>query len=76
VAGDMGPDLGRPMNATDYLTDQGLHALVRDPKSVRTWPLQQMPGFGTDILPEADLDAVVAYLRDVAQRQNGISGQR
>jgi hypothetical protein len=63
----MGPDLGRPMNATAYLTDQGLRALVRDPKSVRTWPLQQMPGFGADTLPEADLDALVAYLRHVVQ---------
>jgi hypothetical protein len=37
-----------PMNATEYLTDQGPRALVRDPKSVRTWPLQQMPGFRAD----------------------------
>jgi mono/diheme cytochrome c family protein len=59
----MGPDLGWPMNATEYLTDQGLRALVRHPKSVRTWPLPQMPGFGADTLPEANLDALIAYLR-------------
>ena len=41
-ASEMGPDLGRPMNATAYLTEPGLRALIRDPKSVRTWPLQQM----------------------------------
>jgi mono/diheme cytochrome c family protein len=68
-AGDKGPDLGWPMNATDYLTGQGLRALVRDPKSVRTWPLQQMPGFGADALPEADLEALVAYLRHMAQHK-------
>jgi mono/diheme cytochrome c family protein len=75
-AGVMGPDLGRPMNATEYLTDQGLHALVRDPKSVRTWPLQQMPGFGADTLPEADLDALIAYLRHMAQHKDVVSDQR
>ena len=75
-AGEMGPDLDWPMNATDYLTNQGLRALVRDPKSVRTWPLQQMPRFGAYTLPEADLDAVVAYLRHIAQHKDVVSGQR
>ena len=75
-AAEKGPDLGRPMNATDYLTDQGLRALVRDPKSVRTWPLQQMPGFGADALPETDLEALVAYLRHIAQHKAVASDQR
>jgi mono/diheme cytochrome c family protein len=75
-AGEMGPDLGRPMNATHYLTDQGLRALVRDPKSVRTWPLQKMPGFSTDTLPEADLDALLAYLRQMAQQKDVVSSQQ
>jgi mono/diheme cytochrome c family protein len=70
-AGEVGPDLGRPMNATDYLTEQGLRALVRDPKSVRTWPLQQMPGFAADALPDADLDALVTYLRHMATARRG-----
>jgi mono/diheme cytochrome c family protein len=75
-AGEVGPDLGRPMNATAYLTDQGLRALVRDPKSMRTWPLQQMPGFGADALPEADLDVLLAYLRHMAQHKAVASDQR
>lgn len=58
----MGPDLGRPMSPTQYLTDAGLRALIRDPKSVRTWPEQHMPGFDQAALPEADLEAVIAYL--------------
>ena len=44
-ASDIGPDLGQPMGPTDYLTEAGLRALVRDPKSVRTWLQQQMPAF-------------------------------
>ena len=44
-ASDVGPDLNRPMNPTEYMTPGGLHALIRDPKSVRTWPEQRMSGF-------------------------------
>ncbi len=61
-AGEIGPDLGLPMNVTDYLTEKGLRAIIRDPRAVRTWPRQQMPGFGLDTLPDSDLDALVAYL--------------
>jgi mono/diheme cytochrome c family protein len=44
---------------------------------IRTyWPLQQMPGFSADTLLEADLNAMIAYPRDAAQRQDGVSGQR
>lgn len=66
---EVGPDLGQPMNAVDYMTPQGLRALVRDPKSVRTWPQQRMPGFSAQELSDAELDAVVAYLQHVAQRK-------
>ncbi len=62
-AGEIGPDLGAPMNVTEYLTEKGLRAIVRKPRAVRTWPLQQMPGFSSDSLPDSDLDAVIAYLR-------------
>ena len=50
-AAEIGSDLGQPMNAVDYMTPVGLRALVRDPKSVRTWPQQQMPGFSADGCP-------------------------
>jgi len=60
--GDMGPDLGRPMNPVDYMTPRGLRRLIRDPASVRTWPGQQMPGFSEDKLSRANLDALIAYL--------------
>lgn len=63
-----GPDLGRPMNVTTYMTAQGIHALIRDPKSVRTWPGQQMMGFGAQKIPDADIDALIAFLTDVAKR--------
>ncbi len=68
-AATMGPDLGRPMNPTEYLTEPGLRALIRNPKSVRTWPEQRMPGFDEATLPEGDLDALIAYLRAKAAEQ-------
>ncbi len=63
--GTLGPDLGRPMRAVEYLTPAGLRALIRDPASVRGWPAQQMPGFDATVLPEAELAAVIAYLEAV-----------
>jgi mono/diheme cytochrome c family protein len=64
---DVGPDLGRPMNVTTYMTQKGLRALIRDPKSVRTWPLQKMPGFDATSIPDTDIDALIAYLAYVSQ---------
>jgi mono/diheme cytochrome c family protein len=64
---DVGPDLGRPMNATTYMTQRGLRALIRDPKSVRTWPQQKMPGFDAMSIPDTDIDALIAYLAYVSQ---------
>jgi mono/diheme cytochrome c family protein len=68
-AADLGPDLGQPMNPTQYLTRDGLRALIRNPKSVRTWPQQQMPAFDAKALPDADLDAVIAYLGQMARQR-------
>lgn len=68
-AADVGPDLGQPMPATRYLTEAGLRALIRDPRAVRTWPEQRMVGFDRSILSDSDLDAVVAYLKEMAEQQ-------
>ena len=67
----MGPDLGAPMNAMDYLTERGLRAIVRDPHAVRSWPLQQMPGFAPEVVSDADMDALVAYLHQAAHPISG-----
>jgi len=65
---DVGPDLGAPMNPTRYMSPEGLRALIRDPKFVRTWPGQLMPPFDETKLSGADLDAVIAYLSHMAER--------
>lgn len=69
-AGDKGPDLGLPMPATVYLTQAGLKALLRNPAAVRTWPQQQMPAFDASTLPDADIDAVIAYLTRITEQRH------
>ena len=59
----IGPDLGKPMNVTDYFTEKGLRALIRDPASVRTWPKQEMAGLDQETLPDTQLDALIDYLK-------------
>jgi hypothetical protein len=66
--GEMGPDLGRPMSATVYLTDAGLRAIIRDSPAVRTWPTQRVPSFDRSVLSDADLDAVLKYLHAITAR--------
>ena len=68
-ASDVGPDLNRPMNPTEYMTQAGLHALIRDPKSVRTWPGQKMNGWPPDLLSDTDIDLIIAYLGHMAGRK-------
>ncbi|MBH5385035.1 c-type cytochrome [Bradyrhizobium diversitatis] len=72
-ASDTGPDLERPMNPTQYLTEAGLRAIIRNPRAVRAWPAQQMVGFSKDQLSDVDLDALVAYLRTMAIASAGCS---
>jgi len=67
-ASDTGPDLGQPMNATEYLTDAGLRGIIRNPGSVRTWPNRTMEGFGSKTLPDSDVDNLLVYLRAMATK--------
>jgi mono/diheme cytochrome c family protein len=67
-AADVGPDLNLPQNPTEYLTPQGLHDLIRNPKSVRTWPAQSMPALA-DYLSDRDIELVIAYLKHMAGRK-------
>jgi mono/diheme cytochrome c family protein len=65
-----GPDLNLPMNPTEYFTDSGLRALIRDPRSVRVWPEQRMPSFSEQDLSDEELGLILAYLRHMAHRKN------
>ena len=67
-ASDVGPDLNQPMNPTQYMTPDGLRALIRDPKSVRHWPAAQMPGFASDRMTDREIDLIIGYLMHIAAR--------
>jgi mono/diheme cytochrome c family protein len=66
---DVGPDLNLPMNPTEYMTGAGLHALIRDPKSVRSWPAMKMNGLPPDLLSDREIDLIVGYLKHMAGRK-------
>jgi mono/diheme cytochrome c family protein len=68
-AADVGPDLNLPQNPTEYLTPQGLHDLIRNPRAVRTWPAQAMPPFPPDRLSDREIDLMIAYLKHMAGRK-------
>ena len=65
----LGPDLNLPHNPTEYLRADLLRAYIRNPQSLRQWPQAKMQGFDTQALSDADLDAVLAYLRHMAGRK-------
>jgi mono/diheme cytochrome c family protein len=68
-AGTVGPDLNRPMNPSEYMTRAGLHALIRSPQSVRSWPEQRMPGFTAEQLSDREIDVLIDYLVHMASRR-------
>jgi hypothetical protein len=59
--------MNKPMSPTD-LTRAGLHALIRDPRSVRNWPGLLMPGFPPDRMSDREIDLVIDYLAHMAAR--------
>ena len=67
----LGPDLNLPKNPTEYFRDGILRQFIRNNQSVRSWPEAKMPKFGPDILPERELDALLAYLQHMAGRHGG-----
>lgn len=70
-AGDaqFGPDLNIPYSPTEYFGAEFLSRYIRDPQSLRQWPQAKMPGFSTAVLPDAELQMLVDYLRHMAGRK-------
>lgn len=65
----LGPDLNIPHNPTEYLREDMLRTLVRNPQNLRRWPQAKMPGFDEKLLSDRDLDDLVAYLKHMAGRK-------
>ncbi len=70
-AGDaqMGPDLNIPYSPTEYFGGDFLKRYIRDPQSLRHWPQAKMPAFATSVLPDADLELLLGYLKHMAGRK-------
>ena len=69
-ASDVGPDLNLPQNPTEYLTPQGLHDVIRNPRAVRAWPAMAMPPFPPDHLSDREIGLVIAYLKHMSGRKH------
>ena len=65
----VGPDLNRPHNPSEYLSEPYLRLLIRNPQQLRDWPGAKMPGVGREHLSDAELDDLLAYLRHMAGRK-------
>ncbi len=63
--GRVGPDLSVPLNVTEYRPEAQIRAYIRNPLAFRYGAMPAHPGLG-----EADLDALVAYLRAMATRKH------
>ena len=74
-AGDaqVGPDLNVPYSPTEYFGDDFLKRYIRDPQSLRHWPQAKMPAFAASVLPDAELDLLVGYLKHMAARKTDTS---
>ena len=62
----VGPDLNLPANPSEYFQEPMLRRLIRNPASVRTWEQSRMPGFSESLITPAELDDLLAYLRQMA----------
>ncbi|WP_104654675.1 c-type cytochrome [Ralstonia insidiosa] len=70
-AGDaqLGPDLNVPYSPVEYLGDEKLRHLIRDPQSLRWWPNARMSSIDEKTLSEAQLNDLLAYFHHMAHRK-------
>lgn len=65
----LGPDLNVPHSPTEYFGAGYLRQYIRDPQSLRVWPQGKMPSIPKEVLPDSELDQVLAYLEHMAARR-------
>lgn len=67
-AGDanLGPDLNVPYNPVEYLGDDKLSKLIRNPQALRWWPGSKMSSIDEKTLSDAELRDLLAYLHHMA----------
>ena len=65
----VGPDLNVPYSPTDYMRQDYLRRLIRDPQSLRKWSNARMPAFGPNVISDRELTDLMTYLRHMADRR-------
>ncbi|KTD27146.1 MULTISPECIES: c-type cytochrome [Legionella] len=60
---ELGPDLNFPMNPTEYFSEALLRQFIRNPQSVRFLKNDKMFPFSEKLLPNEELDAIIAFLK-------------
>ena len=65
----LGPDLNVPHSAVEYLGDDKLARLIRDPQWLRWWPNARMSAIDEKTLSDADMKDLLAYLHHMAGRK-------
>lgn len=65
----LGPDLNVPYSPVEYLGDDKLARLIRDPQALRWWPDARMSAIDKKTLSDADLKDLLAYLHHMAGRK-------
>lgn len=71
-AGDanLGPDLNVPYSPVEYLGDEKLRHLIRDPQSLRWWPNARMSAIDEKTLSDAQLNDLLAYFHHMTKRKS------
>ncbi|QYY28577.1 MULTISPECIES: c-type cytochrome [Cupriavidus] len=74
-AGDshLGPDLNMPYSPVEYLGDDKLAGLIRNPQSLRWWPEARMPSIDQHTLPDAELKDLLAYFHHMAATRKPVA---
>ena len=65
----MGPDLNLPNNPTEYLKEEYLQKLIRNPQSLRQWPQSKMSAFPESIISNSELSDLISYLKHMSTRK-------
>ncbi len=70
-AGDahLGPDLNVPYSPVEYLGDDKLTKLIRNPQWLRWWPGSRMSAIDEKTLSDSELRDLLAYLHHMAGRK-------
>jgi len=72
--GGIGPDLNLPMNPTEYFKPGVFEKYVRNPDAVMHWKDRRMPSFPAEVMPDAEVAGLRAYLEYMALRKSPAPG--